>query len=512
MPRPIGRPSQLASWVRTQPEVFLSRREIASRVRRAANAGLIRQLSRGLYTRNLSTPPEELVRRNLWTALSLAFDEPVVLHGRTALTMRPTETGDVWLTASGIARPGKITWPGHTIHLIPGRGPEPQDAVYLGRLHLPSEARLLVENMQPSRARRGAARTASRQELEDKLETILTIRGEDGLNQVRDAAREVGVRLGLVRESQALEQVIGAILGTRAATLTSARVLARQRGLPCDPAALTRLEALAAELVTYTDPRLAETAATGRGWDIIAFFDAYFSNFIEGTEFEIEEAEAIVFEGRIPAGRPEDAHDIAGTFHVVADQTVMRRSLATVSSEVFLEELQTIHRSIMRGRAEVLPGEFKLKVNRAGSTTFVEPDLVRGTLIAMHERLRNLPAGFPRAAATLFAISEVHPFNDGNGRVSRALMNAELLAAGRSRIIIPTVYREDYLGALRRLSRDLDPTVLPPMLVRAQRWVTAMPWDDRARLTTALEDSHALLPDRGRRLWLPGEPGYGLRA
>jgi Fic family protein len=37
-------------------------------------------------------------------------------------------------------------------------------------------------------------------------------------------------------------------------------------------------------------------------------------------------------------------------------------------------------------------------------------------------------------------ISEVHPFMDGNGRISRIMMNAELTAAGMPKIIIPTHY------------------------------------------------------------------------
>lgn len=46
----------------------------------------------------------------------------------------------------------------------------------------------------------------------------------------------------------------------------------------------------------------------------------------------------------------------------------------------------------------------------------------------------------------MFMISEVHPFNDGNGRVARVMMNAELVRADQSRIIVPTVFREDYTG------------------------------------------------------------------
>lgn len=33
-------------------------------------------------------------------------------------------------------------------------------------------------------------------------------------------------------------------------------------------------------------------------------WDAYFSNFIEGTEFTVDEAVAIVYENKIPRGRP----------------------------------------------------------------------------------------------------------------------------------------------------------------------------------------------------------------
>lgn len=50
----------------------------------------------------------------------------------------------------------------------------------------------------------------------------------------------------------------------------------------------------------------------------LAFFEAYFSNFIEGTEFTVEEAAEIVFEGVIPQERPADAHEVLGTFRVVS--------------------------------------------------------------------------------------------------------------------------------------------------------------------------------------------------
>ncbi len=40
------------------------------------------------------------------------------------------------------------------------------------------------------------------------------------------------------------------------------------------------------------------------------------------------------------------------------------------------------------------------------------------------------------------------------------MMNAELVKAGQTRIMIHTVYRDDYLGALRRLTKQSDSKVV----------------------------------------------------
>ena len=63
-----------------------------------------------------------------------------------------------------------------------------------------------------------------------------------------------------------------------------------------------------------------------------------------------------------------------------------------------------------------------------------------------------------------FFISDIHPFNDGNGRISRIMMNVELYSQGLVTIIIPNVYRSDYLSNLKALSRRSDPENYTRML------------------------------------------------
>jgi Fic family protein len=62
-----------------------------------------------------------------------------------------------------------------------------------------------------------------------------------------------------------------------------------------------------------------------------------------------------------------------------------------------------------------------------------------------------------KAVFMMFMISEVHPFTDGNGRILRIMGNAELFKSGLSRIIVPTVYREDYMMSLKKFTNRKEP-------------------------------------------------------
>ena len=124
---------------------------------------------------------------------------------------------------------------------------------------------------------------------------------------------------------------------------------------------------------------------------------------------------------------------------------------------------------------------------------FVDADLVVGTLAEGFRRLDDLPRGFPRAAYQLFLISEVHPFDDGNGRVARAAMCAELSAVGQCRVLVPIVFRNEYLTALRALSRDARAELYARTLAYAWRWTAGMPWHDRSGVDGRLQATNTLM-------------------
>jgi fido (protein-threonine AMPylation protein) len=350
------------------------------------------------------------------------------------------------------------------LRFVKGPGALRTDPPFMG-VRCSSQARAFLENLNP----KGAARALPRADIEQRLEHVLHVNGEAGLNALRDDARAVAAALGWATELKQLDSIVGALLGTRTQRLRGAVARARAAGKPFDPRCVERLNILGAELRAGVGG-IRESSTNDQHATNKAFFEAYFSNYIEGTRFDIEEAEAIVFDKQIPASRAKDGHDILGTFAIVSDPQQMRR---TPEDPAKLQSvLKERHRRMLAERPEALPGMFKSKVNYAGDTQFVHPDYVEGTLDAGFALYKDLPPGLARAIFVMFLVSDVHPFVDGNGRAARIMMNAELTAAGESTIIIPTVFRDDYLQALRALTRRHRPAPLVRALVYAQRFST----------------------------------------
>lgn len=137
------------------------------------------------------------------------------------------------------------------------------------------------------------------------------------------------------------------------------------------------------------------------------------------------------------------------------------------------------------------PGVFKTKANQAGGTSFVLPHLVEGTLRYGFRLHTVLTDPFAKAIFMMFICSEAHPFNEENGRVSRIMMNAELVKGGQTRVIVPTVFREDYLLSLRRLSRRDDPMVYIRVMEKLQLFSSRIVGDNFDDVLSFFKESEA---------------------
>jgi len=494
----------MASMADTLPELILiSEMDAAAarRARRLAAQGTLRRLYPSVYTSNADSPPESIVLRHWQAILGHLLPEGVVSH-RSAFDSRPHE-GSLTITRGKTRR--DLQLPGLTVHIVPGSGPllrPPAPDSRFGALYLASDPRRFLENL--TRGRGWSHRVLPQKEAEAALDRILMAGGPRRLNQLRDQAREIAPSLGYQAQFKRLNGLIGALLGTHEAKILTARqALARAAGRPYDPQRLEIFDSLFVALNQASLENIEDPAPAGVAREDFAFFEAYFSNYIEGTTFDVEEAEAIIFEGKIIENRNEDSHDILGTFQ--AATTAPWRDRPPQSADDFLVWLQNVNALVMQKRADKKPGEWKERANQAGSTYFVAPELVVGSLREGFERIRALSHPLARAIMIMFVVAEVHPFSDGNGRTARLAMNCMLSAQGSSRIIIPTVYREDYLLPLKALTHNRIAAPVISALSRAQRWSAAFDYSvPRAQLRESLARCNAFQEDlRSYKLLFP---------
>lgn len=478
-----------------------------SRLSRAASAGRITRLARGVYSPDATTPAEQQVREHLWELVAHFVPDAVVVDRSAALGGRLTPDGILFVASDSRVR--GIEFPGVRVSVRPGAA-HPSDTMWLAGLRMSSRARAIVDNLGPTRSRAGrTARTTSPAELEEWLLTLAQGLTPERLNRLRDGAKQVAAELGQPERSERIDDLFGALQGTRRMRAVSRLMSARTRGRDWDVHRVFLLESLADALTSgaaspgVSAPLVTDLDKTRE----LPFFEAYFSNFIEGTEFTLDEAVEIVYEGHL-GPRPADAHDVLGTYRLIADPEDASR--VADDFDEFVELLTYQHRHIMEGRPDNNPGQFKQRANRAGSYVFVSPELVTGTLRRGFEMLAGLTTPFDRAVFVMFLISEVHPFDDGNGRVARLAMNAELSHANQHRIIVPAVYRNEYQTALRQMSRERRCALLTRTLGHTWQWTAQMDFSDlpTARswlgLTDALLDS-AEAEKAGRKLLLPAD-------
>jgi hypothetical protein len=475
---------------------------------RQAKAGRALRLAPGIYAVGATLPPEAVARHHYLSIIAHVWPGAVIAD-RSAFAGGLPEQGWLFIRHPDPSRRSDLRLSGLTIAVQDGPGVLPGDMAMPNGLYLSGMARSLVENVagrgRPPTGR--PPRAAGTTTVEDRIDALAR---DGGAGRVRNVLAELDLIKGNF-DGGAVETVRGRLaelLGTFASNApVSPRLQARLAGEPFDASRISLLEGVVAGLGAIA-PEPAPALGGPTRWEWLPFFEAYFSNFIEGTEFGIEEARRIAVDGNIPATRPQDAHDVAATYRIVSDPALAGRK--ALSGSDLLDLLSEHHHALMAARPDKHPGQFKQRPNYAGGYQFVEPDLLVGTLKRGFDLLTPVTDPLHRAVGMMFLVTECHPFDDGNGRVARIVANAELTAAGQVRVVIPTVYRNNYLAALSAVSNQAGRGESLVAVMRfAQRWATAVDWRTYDTADTDMRQSNGYIDPgiaetTGQRLRLPG--------
>jgi Fic family protein len=205
----------------------------------------------------------------------------------------------------------------------------------------------------------------------------------------------------------------------------------------------------------------------------------YDSNAIEGSTLTLGETIFFLREGLTVEGKPlkdfldarNHADAIDFLYEVVSDKRPISVGLIKELNALLLKGVDYIDAVDQTGRRtqkKTTPGEFKKTMNTViqldGSIhAFTDPLQVTveiEELIAWINEVLEEEHGLITGAVAHYNLARIHPFDDGNGRGARLLMNLILIKKGLPPAVIRNEKRRQYLEVLATADKgDLVPFI-----------------------------------------------------
>lgn len=202
----------------------------------------------------------------------------------------------------------------------------------------------------------------------------------------------------------------------------------------------------------------------------------YHSNAVEGNSLTLGETRSLILHGLTARGKPMRDHlDIEGHDEAIKamEDAVKRNELL---NEVFIRNL---HKVLLKEPYEndaitpdgqpikrrIAIGEYKTQPNNVRTSTgeiyyFTPPDQVKpamGDLIDWYRGQEDEGEHPIVIAATFhYRFIRIHPFDDGNGRMARLLMNMILIKHGYTVAVVSIEERDQYIGMLEQADKTED--------------------------------------------------------
>ena len=196
----------------------------------------------------------------------------------------------------------------------------------------------------------------------------------------------------------------------------------------------------------------------------------YNSNAIEGNSLTYGETIQLLLHGLTAKGKPLKDHlDIMGhqeavglMLAMVKERTPLRQTDIRQLHKVLLKEDYQQKAETASGREvrrTIRVGVYKQEPNHVVTADgfkhyYAEPNAVPGLMAELIDWYNQVEAEgilhpLVRAAVLHHEFVAIHPFDDGNGRTTRILMNLCLMRAGYPLLIVPVSTRLEYYAALK---------------------------------------------------------------
>ena len=174
------------------------------------------------------------------------------------------------------------------------------------------------------------------------------------------------------------------------------------------------------------------------------------SNAIEGNTLTAGETALVIAKGLTVAGKPLKDHLEAVDHHEALGYV---RDLARGSDPFTEMDVRNIHRlTVARSRPDIAgryADQSRFALTNAGRYTFPAPSLVPALMGEFARWLKPVEPTPENAFDAHLRLVDIHPFDDGDGRTARLLVNLVLLRGGWPPVPIGPAARADYLASLQ---------------------------------------------------------------
>jgi Fic family protein len=211
-----------------------------------------------------------------------------------------------------------------------------------------------------------------------------------------------------------------------------------------NPTLLTQIDALKARLdrIRPLPPDLVDNLR-----EVYNIRLTYHSNAIEGNTLTQSETQIVIEKGITIGGKPLKDH-LEAINHVEAIDFI--RDLAMDKRAITEWDIRQIHGLVCKGDRGA--GAYRTVNVMAAGSNYRYPDaiMVPELMQEFGDGLHSNPTLHPVEIATEihYRLVTIHPFQDGNGRTARLLMNLSLLRSGYPIAVIKTEDRSGYIDAI----------------------------------------------------------------
>ncbi|MBN2599517.1 MAG: Fic family protein [Candidatus Thermoplasmatota archaeon] len=191
----------------------------------------------------------------------------------------------------------------------------------------------------------------------------------------------------------------------------------------------------------------------------------YNTNRIEGSTLTLRETAILLEQGITPTRRPiQDIKETEAHKKIFTD-------MIAYTKEISLPTLLHWHRELFKETKEDIAGKIRdYNVDISGSTYTppyaIELDLLLTEFFDWYRNNRKKIHPVQLAALVHLKFVSIHPFGDGNGRISRLFVNAVLNRNGYPMLIIDYTQRTSYYHALERSQLTQDETIFTKWFFR----------------------------------------------